>query len=300
MLFLVPTLARVLEQADALFDARRLPQARRAYEHLVQRAQEHSDRATEVCARAMLARCQLAVRDVEGARAQLLDAGRWADPEHVDAFARYRGVLARLSIEDGPREVTHTELRAYLQWAEDARRGVEILDACMLLAEQTSPADRVDWLRRGIEQSELLGSDPGLGRAWTHLAAALDELGQTPQALEAYQQALRWHRDHDAGRPLVSTAWAVGALACRIEEWPLGRTVLEQALDLAANREDCDDLVPLILADLARVYEAAGDVIEARRLMIRALSTGREQHLDAVWPERWQALFTDAQRLEVG
>jgi tetratricopeptide (TPR) repeat protein len=299
MSFLVPTLHTLLTQADAYFDDGRLRQARQAYEDLVQVAQEKPDRATEVMARSMLVRCLLRVRDLEGAREQLAGAARLVDPQHLDAHARYRAALARVAIEEGPPEVTRRELQAYLTWAEDVRRGDELIDACLLLADTSELEDRVEWLRRGIDQAELLEATGRLGRAWTALAGALDQLEQTQQALEAYQSALRWYRDHGGGRELVATAWAVGALACRLEEWPLGRTVLEHALELAEPREDCDDLVALVLADLARVYEAAGDVIEARHILLRALQAAREQQLSELWPERWASLRADARRLEL-
>ena len=52
MAALVPTLRSVLAQADVVFAEGRVPHARRAYEDLVQRAQEKSDRPTEGMARA--------------------------------------------------------------------------------------------------------------------------------------------------------------------------------------------------------------------------------------------------------
>ncbi len=299
MAFLVPTLHSVLRQADEQLAAGRTARARRAYEELLERAQERPDRPMEVVARAMLARCLLLLKDLEGAREALQLAARGLDPNHLDSHGRYRGSLARLALEEGPPEVTRREMRDYLDWAEQARRGHEILDACLLLGRISPPDERVEWLQRGIEQALELEALDQLGRAYNALAAAFDALGRPEQALEAYVASRAHYERAGAGREWISASWAVGSLACRLEDWPLGRAVLEETIARAEAREDCEDLVALALADLATVYEAAGDVVEARRILIRALKRGREQQLATLWPERWDALVRYARALEV-
>ena len=299
MAALVPTLRSFLAQADLVFTEGRVPYARRAYEDLVQRAQEKSDRLTEGMARAMLARCLLKLEGPDAARAQLDLAERTVDPENVEAWARYLSARVRLQVEEGPPEVARTALREYLAWAEERRLGDEILDACLLLSAGAPPKDRAEWLDRGVSQAAELGADLLLGRACGELAHALDQLGQGDAALEAYQQSLRWHRQRGRGRESVAAGWAVGALACRLEEWPLGRSALEEAIAVGERLTDCEDLVALALADLATVYEVAGDVIEARRILLRALARGREQQLGAQWPDRWDTIRRYARRLEL-
>lgn len=297
---LVPTLAAQLSDADAIHLSGRIPAARRAWEDLVQKAQERGDRSTECVARAMLARCLLQLQRRDEARAELATVGRMADPGNVVAHARYRATLARLAIEEGPPDTALRELREYLRWAEDARHGESILDACSLLGGVVPLEERADWLERGIEQARDLGVQVGLGHAYGAWASVLDLSGRTEEALEAWQHALRHHQQRGASRDCVSAGWAVGALACRTEDWPLARTALEEAIVLADRVPGCDDLWALAHADLALVYEAAGDVVEARKLMIRALQRGREQYLASAWPERWAMIRRDAERLEVG
>lgn len=300
MTSLVPVLHQLVAQADALFAEGRLPAARRAWEDLVQRAQDRVDRGAETAARAMLARCLLGLHEVEAAREHLARAGALADPGNVDGYARYRAALARLAIEDGPGPIARREIAEYLRWAEQERRGDEILDACLLLVPSSEPPERVEWLDRGLAQAVELGARSlELGRAWTEFAAALDQTGEAERALEAYQQALAWYEARGRPRDAVSAGWAVGALAARLEDWPLARTALERAIGTAERRTDCDDLVSLALADLAQVYEAAGDVIEARRLLLRALALAREQDLASAWPERWDGMTAHARRLEL-
>jgi tetratricopeptide (TPR) repeat protein len=299
---LVPTLTTLALQAEALHDLGQLPKARRAYEQLVQRAQEEGDRRTEALARAMLSRCLLRLRDVDGAREQLGLAAP-LDPADTEGHARYRGARVRLAMEEGPPDVAQQELVSYLRWAEEAGLVPAVLDACSLTVPVLGPEVGIRWLERGLERVQASGGAPttAQARVGAALAAALDQAGESERALAAYQAAHEWHlaAAPDGGREAMATGWAVGSIACRLEDWPLARTALEDAIALGQAAADCDDLIALALADLATVYEAAGDVIEARRLMIRAVARGREQQLAAVWPERWARMLEDARRLEL-
>jgi uncharacterized protein HemY len=127
----------------------------------------------------------------------------------------------------------------------------------------------------------------------------LDQLGQIDEALESYEASLVWQEKTGQPRDIVSATWAVGSLCVRLEDWPKARDVLENGQKLCGETDACDDLLALITADLAHVYEAAGDVVEARRLVIRALSLAREQSLDGLWPQRWRALRAHAAALDL-
>ncbi len=174
-----------------------------------------------------------------------------------------------------------------------------MIDACQLIAHEVELDERVRWLQRGVEHAHEAELTASLGQLYTDLGAARDLLDEPEVALESYTRALEWNRAHGAPRSVVGSLWAVGAAACRVEDWPLARTRLEEALQVADGRDDSDDLVGFALAELARVNEAAGDVIEARRLLLRSLAIAREQQLEALWPRRWAALTEFASRLEV-
>ena len=297
---LVPTLAASLARADQTFHQGRTAAARKAYGVLLERAQDKSDRAIEVIARVMLAWCALQTRDLDAARAALKEAGHQVDPMHDDGYGRYRRVLARLAVEAGTPQTARDEVRDYLAWAEERGRGADALDGCLLLAGLSEVEERVEWLERGIETAINARSTESLGRAYNELAAALDQVDQSDRALEAYQQALRWRQATPGPvRTVVAAMWAVGASACRNERWALARERLEDALATASDDPDCADLVGWIQSDLARVYDAAGDVVGARHLVVAALQSAREQDLEARWPERFSALLEQADTLDV-
>jgi len=297
---LVTTLRQLLAQADALFEAGRIGQARTCYEDVLQRAQEKADRASEVVARSMLARIHLKRRDMDAAREELQLAAQFLDPLHLESHGRYRMVLARLAVAESPDDVGEQELLAYLHWAEEQGAHEQVIDACLLLAVRGDRDEQVRWLRRAIDYGLDHRVERRIGEAYMQLGALLDEATRYDDALEAYQQALHWHRRRGAPRQMVAAAWAVGAVACRLEDYPLARTRLDEAVEAAEQADEtCGDLLALALADLAVVYEAAGDVVEARRLLLRSSVLAREQDLPRFWPDRWRDMVAHAKRLEL-
>lgn len=293
---LVTTLNARLEAADASFHQGRLAAALAAYQELLAQARERVDRPMEVIARSMASRCLLRRRDLDGAFEQLDQAEGLTDPMHLQAHGRYQSARARLDLARGRGDAS---LRTYLDWAEDHGHHVGIADACALLAEQAEAEERAVYLERAIEAS-VRGSLPGLlGRLYTDLGAVLDELERADEALAAYERALETHREHGSSRQVVGGCWAVGAAAGRAEDYPLARQRLEEAVRLGESSDDALDLVALALADLSDVYQAAGDVVEARRLLLRAVELGREQELPTLWPERWRTLMKQGRELDL-
>ncbi len=295
-----------LEQADALFHDGRLGAARKAFAELVERAQDKGDRATELIARIMLAGCAVRARDLDAARAVLDEVADQLDPAHDEAVARFRRVQVRIAVDAAPPDEARQAARDYLAWAEARDRPGDVLDACLLLSGLSDVEDRVEWLERGIERAGEGASAERMGRACTELAAALDQLDRPGAALDAYARALSWHRrwagrapGARARRAVVAATWAVGSCACRNEAWDLARDRLEEALALARADDDCADLAAWALADLARVYEEAGDVVGARHAVVEALHLARELELAALWPERYAAVLAQAEALDV-
>lgn len=295
---LVPTLSRALAQADALFVEGQFPAARKQYAALMERAQDKLDRSTEAIARAMLAWCALKSRDFETAEDVLSRVDPLLQNGTMDAESRVRRVRIRLIAELEDRRSAQQACRDFLGWAEQHQRAEDALDACMLLASWSEVEERVSWLERGLERSE--GAPPAMAaRGYTELGTALDQLDQPDDALRAYANALELYRSLGRSRALVAAEWAVGSSATRLEDWPLAQLRLEAALKSAGGRDDCSDLEVWIRGDLANVYESSGDVIEARRQILKALQYAEEQELGQLWPERYAVLRAQARLLEV-
>jgi len=247
----------------------------------------------------MLARYHIKRREYDDAGDELSVASRILDPNHLESHGRYRAVLARLAMAESGPQVGHAEMLSYLHWAEDVRAGTEIVDAALLLAHHSDDADdTIDWLEHAIDAALAHNVSTPLPGAYNALAVHLDQTGRSEDGLEAYQQALVWERKSENKRRIIAACWAVGSAACRDGDWPLGRDRLEEAVEAAEGADDCADYLALSLSDLAQVYAAAGDVIEARRLMIRSMALADEQGFEAFWPERMRSMRDFSAKLD--
>ncbi len=293
---LITTLGRELSAADELFRIARWPAARNAFEGLVERAQERSDPSVEVVARSMLSRCLLAQQDVETAFTSL-ELARSRLPL-ASGEARLRWRAARVRVLGALGEASIEELKLYFSDAEDQQEWVALIDAARLLAD-AQPDSRIDWLERALHFAQE-HCPAEVGPVARGLAFALEAEERFDAAIAA------WHAAWDALQALdspvrerIMASWAIGSLSCRAEDWPAAFEWLETCLQDAGDNEDCGDVVALTLADLARAHEAAGDVIEARRVLIRALNKGRDYDLASLWPARWDAIVVHARTLDL-
>jgi tetratricopeptide (TPR) repeat protein len=296
---LVTTLLARLEAADALHAAGRFGSALTAYEDLIERAQERGDRAVEAAARSMAARCLLARGDLEGGRAHLQAAGELADVDDASAHARRHAARVRLAAHDPDLVAVDHALQAYLWWADEHDHPAALVDACTLAAGRASGAERATWLERAAHEAAAANLHAEVGRLFTDLGACLDGLGRLEDALEAYERALRQHEATGTVRQRVGSRWAAGEACLRLDDPASAQSHLEAAVRLAEASDDALDLLALALADLARVHEAAGDVVEARHTILRAARVGREQDLADLWPARWVGLVAFARTLDL-
>lgn len=296
---LVTTLIVRLEAADVLHAVGRFGSALTSYEDLIERAQERSDRPVEAAARSMAARCLLARGDLDGARAHLDAVSALGARDDVPVEARRQAAAARLALHDPDPSVAEVALAGYVRWADERDHAPSLIDACGLCASRADGFERATWLERAAHEATAAGLSREIGRLFTDLGACLDGLGRLDDALVAYERALRGHAETGTVRQQVGGRWAAGEAALRLEDFPLAQEHLEAAIRLAETSDDALDLLALALADAARVYEAAGDVVEARHAVLRALRVAREQDLAELWPGRFGALLDLARALDL-
>ena len=298
MTHLATTLLSALTHADQLFEAGRLTAAQAAYEEVLERAQERLDRSTEIEARAGLAHTLLRRQDLEGARAAADRASERLAGGTVECHTRLRSVRARIALAEGSLERARVELVELFEWARQQGRPALAMEACALLSTVHVRDERIRWLQRAVDIGVTEECEE-LGCAYRDLAVVFEAEGRWQEALDAWQEALQAFRRLGTTRQVRMAEWAVGALGCRLEDWPLAQARLEEVIRQADAEEETVDLLALALADLARVHEAAGDVIEARRVLLRAMAMAREHDLPRIWPERWRGMLEQANRLEL-
>jgi tetratricopeptide (TPR) repeat protein len=296
---LVPTLNALLEHADQLFEADRLGKALAAYESLVSVSQDKADRATEGMCRSRIAECLLLRQDPDAAREQLEHAANVLDPSNRKGMGRYRWAAARLCIATESAAVVRAYLQEYVAWGDSVADSRAVIDGCVLLADQSDNEGRIQWLERALQVGQETQTSDRLGRICNDLAASLDEAGRIDEALEAYELALGWQRLRGSLRDQVGACWAIGAVALRQEDFPLAAARLEEAISLADEQVECQDLLALALGDLAWVQHGSGDEIEARRVLIRALHHATEVELSSAWRHAWEQMQNLARKLDL-
>jgi len=288
-----------LERADQLFDEGRLTKAMEAYEALLVTAQEKLDRSTEVMCRSRIAECFVLRQDGGTAVEQLERAAEVLDANNRKAQGRFRRAKARVVIATETLGAVRIYLESYVQWADEAAHYEALIDGCCLLAEHSDLEGRIAWLERALQVGQDTQTTARLGSICNDLAASLDQAKRTDEALELYELALGWHRMTGTVRAQVGACWAIGSVALREEDFPLARSRLEEAVQLAGERSECQDLVALALGDLACVYHESGDIIEARRVLIRGLKHAREVDLSSAWNQAWQKMLSLSRQLEI-
>jgi len=296
---LVPTLNTLLGRADQLFEEARLAKALELYEQLLAQSQENLDRSTEVIARCRIAECYVMRNEPVAAEEQLQRAKERLDDTHLRVVARYRWAHIRwvLAIEND--SAKKEALDDYVRWADASAQYALVIDGCRLLAEHGNPEERISWLERALQVGQESQTTEHLGRISNDLAAALDGAGRAVEALETYEMALGWHRLRGSVRDQVGACWAIGSVALREEDFPLAFERLKEAIQMAGNAPEYQDLAALALSDLARAHFETGDVIEARRLLLQAIDQARAVDLATTWNQAWQEMHRLAASLEL-
>lgn len=296
---LVPTLNTLLGRADQLFEEARLAKALELYEQLLAQSQENLDRSTEVIARCRIAECFVIRNEPMVAQEQLERAKERMDENHIRVVARYRWAHIRwvLSTENAGAKVK--ALGEYIRWADASAQYALVIDGCRLMAEHGETDDRISWLERALQVGQESQTTEHLGRISNDLAAALDGAGRPAEALETYEMALGWHRLRGTVRDQVGACWAIGSVALREEDFPLAFERLKEAITMAGNAPEHQDLAALALSDLARAYFETGDVIEARRLLLQAIDQARAVDLASTWNQAWQGMHSLASSLDL-
>lgn len=293
-----------LATADGLMAQGRVGAARGAYQTLLEKAQESGDRDLECASRAMLARCAL--------RSPTPDAGLRHAAEHlaiaeallqevsINAGMRARGSQARLAVATAM-DITEAqrELEGYLLWAQRSGDLSARLDALHLLIQNSASEAKITWLEMALNETKEAEDDAQSAALALMLGSELEAAGNVSEAEVAYMQALNLHVEGSDPRVAASAAWALGVLKGQADDDPGSRELLQKAIDLARSSESTRDILAFALADLSRSFLTGGDEVEARRLLLDSLQIGRDEGLEGIWAERWQALIRYGRALEL-
>ena len=252
----------MLTQADNLFHSHKLDDARAAYLHLWDTATDPSLR-TE--AAAMIARTFLTCDHKDDARPWLEKSRELASPDHPKGYSRYLSVRGRMEWKDHHFDTAQATFKSLYDFCKSHHFPDRALDALMMLAIVSPLPEQITWSRLAITEAQSAGLEEQLGPLWNNLGATHEDLGQHPEALDAYLHARDYHRRFSPALAQLKADYAIAHVQRLLAKNAEARellTLLLPAFEELANEEflgwTCHELAYLELAennrDAARDY----------------------------------------------
>jgi tetratricopeptide (TPR) repeat protein len=285
-----------LDQVPEWLASGRVDRARDACELAIERAQARADVQSELQARGWLAVCMARRRDWEQVDRELAT---------MDAAARLLGEAERLAVWAAHARVETLRgggLEAAQRWwkhAFELQSWEDVVDAALHAAWAADGVEKRFWLERAADVADEHARSWRV-RVYTDVAVAAEKLGDIERAHAAWSQLLDAARSAGAPVPQEARAGcALGAFAVAREDWPLAERRFLEALRVAESDPQAEVWAIRARVGLAEIQEAAGDVVEARRILVEALRRAHENALAEDAPAVWDHLAGVARRLEL-
>lgn len=299
-----PSAAGLLEAGRRDFDAQRFDDARASFVRAAEVAKAAGDASAEAEGLALAARTFVAAGRLDEARPWLDKAGKVADPAHPLGWSTYLAVRARLHWKAKALAEASRDLEALYAFCVQKALHERAVDAANLMVLVGTPAQKVEWARRGIDAAEKGGLDRWLGPLWNNLGLAHEDAGRHGDAADAYLRAREAHWKTGGEAEKLAADWAVGHALRLKGDHAEAATWLRPVLAWAERRlaarstPENAEWVGLASKDLGQLEAAAGRTADALALLRRAKELlGAAKMAD--WdPKAWADLEASLARLE--
>ena len=289
----------LFERGSALVEARRYAEARLEFERAAELARASGDLEIEVESLAQVARMHSLARQPAEGLAWLERAEALAAPERPRGFARARLVRGVYEREAGRREAATAIFAELYEYCMARGLPERAIDAAHMAAIAGSPAEQIEWARRGIAAAEAAGDAGWLAVLWNNLGATCEDMADFDGALAAYENARRYHAQGGDAHALAVADWAVGRALRRGGRPAEARAPIEAALAaFEARRAEPGELEWIGYAcwELGLIELDLGRAAEGRAALERAGAALGEAGLASAWPEGWAELERDLAR----
>jgi tetratricopeptide (TPR) repeat protein len=286
----MPTSEELLQQGDATFKQRQYAEATELFQQATELAQTEGKSQVLVEALAMTARGYL-IRELKNeGRPWLNRAKEIARPDEPRGWSRYLGVLGRFQWQDDIKPTAAETFREMYDYCLQHELHDRAIDAAHMVAITGTPAQQIEWGKKGIEAAEAGGITGWLGPLWNNLGATYDDAADYESALEAYQKAREYHWQFGDEQNRLVADWAVGKTFRRLGQHETALAWLRPVLAWAERRYaeessvDRGEWLGLACWDLGAIAAAQGDRDTALDLLTRA-----HKHLEAANMDDWDA-----------
>ncbi|MCK4856664.1 MAG: tetratricopeptide repeat protein [candidate division Zixibacteria bacterium] len=264
------TLKKSLDDADQLFGKRQYEESEAAYRDLLPLAEKENDITAQVEVLSQIARCRLLARDKDDAREWLAKAEKLASPDQPLGWSRYLGVRGRIEWQDNDlKKATQTFIEMFGYCKEHDLTG-RAIDAVHMVAIVGTPAEQIEWGRKGIKLAEESDTKSWLGPLWNNLAITYCDLKDYEEAVAAFLQAREYHWRYGSEINKLYADYHVG-YALRLKgEHDEALKWLRPVLNWAERLEN-DDVIGQAAQDMGEIMIAQGDKAAGLELLRRAL-----------------------------
>lgn len=229
-------------EGEKLFRDRKYDDARAKFELAATTAAEQGIAELQTQAEALTARMFALQTKWEDGRKWLDKAAKSAKPERKKGWATYLGVRGRFEWQDqkdnDKAKKTFIEMYDFCIKAEMQSMA---LDAAHMVALVGTPAEKEEWALKAIKAAEAANEKGWLGPLWNNLGWMYDEQGKTEKALEALQNARKYH--HETGNEFTKMVadFGVAHALRRVGKLKEAREMLIAAFDKAKERYAADE-----------------------------------------------------------
>ena len=278
----------LLAEADALFQEREYGKAEELYTRTAETARIEFNRPVETEALAQLARLSLIAGDIEKGRAILSEAAARVSDSDPMGWSRYLGVKGRFEWKDNDlAKARETFDQMYVYCNTNALWGRSVDAANMIAIVSDSTEEQIEWSKRGIETAESGGEEQWLGPLWNNLGVTYYDIGQYDSALEAFQNARRYHWEYSSETAKLFADYHVGMAYRALGQFDKAAQWLRPVLAWAERLGD-HSAIGQACEDLGEVAIATGDRATGLALLKRARSEFKEAGFDSSWTEVWE------------
>ncbi|MBD3257966.1 hypothetical protein GF377_06000 [candidate division GN15 bacterium] len=276
-----------LKAADSVFQTRDYQAALEEYLAVLDAAEAEFNRPVETEALAQIARMHLILGEKEDGREWLDKAAEKATDSDPMGWSRYLGVKGRYEWKDddlASARKTFNDMYVYCNTNALWGRAVDAAHMIAIVAE--SPADQLEWSRRGIEAAETGGEERWLGPLWNNMAITYFDQKQYDTALTCFQNAREYHWRHSGEMGKLYADYHVGMTYRKMGELEKAKQWLRPVLAWAERLGD-HSAIGQACEDLGEVAIAEGNKAEGLAMLQRARDEYKAAGFDESWKEIW-------------
>ena len=277
----------LLAHADTLFQMNNLVDALEIYQATYEHARTEFNRSVEVEALSQIARLHLKMQKKEKGREFLVMAKERASESDAMGWSRYLGVRGRYEWLEEDLPSAYATFTAMYQFCESNKLWGRAVDAANMLAiVSETPAEQIEWSKKGIDAAEATDNEQLLGPLWNNLAGTYYDMKDFENALECYINSREYHWRFSGETGKLFADYHIGMTYRLLGRYEQASQWLRPVLAWAERLGNAS-AVGQAAEDLGEIALVKGDKTKALEYFEMAKSAYKKAGFDETWAEVW-------------